>query len=147
MTAPARVRPAQQELALVEEPASTSTSASLGGHAPGGQVLQESAVTDKTSAVETEARMQEALEAEPANLRKLRSPQDPTLEDIEEHEDSGHCPPRPWCPACCAGYGKIDQHRRLLDEESKSVPTISMDYGYLGLTPQGPMDWFSCGPL
>ena len=79
---------------------------------------------------------QDALEAEPANLRRLRSPNLPTLEEIEEHEDNGHCPPRPWCPACVAGYGKSDQHRRLHDEESKAVPTISADYCYMGMTPE-----------
>jgi hypothetical protein len=75
------------------------------------------------------------------NIRAKVRPKQPTREEVEEREASGHLPYRTWCRSCGAGRGKSDAHSvtdvpEHLDEVH---PTVGMDYGWLnaGRTPQG----------
>ena len=64
----------------------------------------------------------------------LRSPVQPTLEEIEEHESTGHVQHRTWCGHCMRARGLHEQHS-LVDKEGKNehgVPILSADYFYMG---------------
>ena len=64
----------------------------------------------------------------------LRSPVQPTLEEIEEHESTGHAQHRTWCGHCMRARGLHEQHS-LVDKEGKNehgVPILSADYFYMG---------------
>ena len=71
-------------------------------------------------------------DAEPSNLKAMRAPRDPTQEEIDDHEAAGHTPYRSWRQACVAGAGRRDRHVRQLKDMEKAVPTISVDYAFLG---------------
>lgn len=71
------------------------------------------------------------LEADEAQLAQpLPAPDQPTEQMIREHEVS-HIPYRAWCTACVRGRGRTMQHRRV-DHSDNLIPTLSMDYGFLG---------------
>ena len=70
-------------------------------------------------------------DTEPAGVRPLPNPHDPTEEEIAEHEIF-HCPYRSGCRFCVMGGGKADPHYRQPDSEEKSVPSVSCDYCYMG---------------
>ena len=64
----------------------------------------------------------------------LRDPGQPTKREREEHELT-HQPPRPWCDECNMGRGQHDHHqtiRRADPFEESAIPTISLDYCFLG---------------
>ena len=71
---------------------------------------------------------QEDEEAQVA--RPLPAPDQPTEQMIREHEVS-HIPYRAWCTACLRGRGRTMPHVRI-DHSEDALPTLSMDYGYLG---------------
>eukprot|EP00971_Amphidinium_carterae_P113067 2239647-Amphidinium_carterae.1 len=68
----------------------------------------------------------EDIESGPSKARN--APQKPTLQEVERHEASGHCPYRSWCRACVAGRGRDDKHLR---DDPGGVATLAFDYGYL----------------
>ena len=66
-------------------------------------------------------------ELEAPGLRVLRSPSDPTSDEIELHEVAGHSPYRAWCRACVAGAGRSARHEKPRVGEEKCVPMICVD--------------------
>ena len=75
---------------------------------------------------------EEPLEAE--ILRVRMNPKNPTSQEKQEHEDSGHAVNRSWCAACVEGRGVGGQHRiELLEEEERerTTPIVAFDYGFL----------------
>ena len=66
--------------------------------------------------------------------KQIRQPQQPTRQELEEHELT-HVPFRDWCVHCCKGKVRNNPHRvnKEKDEETKenATTTISMDYMYL----------------
>ena len=71
-------------------------------------------------------------ELEAPGLKILRSPSDPTTDEIEMHEAAGHSPYRAWCRACVAGAGRSARHEKSRSAEEKCVPTICIDYAFMG---------------
>ena len=49
---------------------------------------------------------------------------------IDDHEVS-HLPFRSWCSFCVRGRGQSMGHFRI-DKGDEQVPTVSIDYGFLG---------------
>ena len=66
---------------------------------------------------------------EKAPVRIAKDPQQPTEQDIKEHNVT-HLPQRSWCPVCVKARGREDMHRKVLDKGDK--PTVSMDYKAFG---------------
>ena len=50
--------------------------------------------------------------------------------EIDEHQIT-HIPYRSWCKHCISGRGQSAQHRQLQCRDHE-IPTISIDYAYLG---------------
>ena len=73
-----------------------------------------------------------AENAEPANLRAMRAPRSPTQQEVDDHQAAGHTPYRNWCRACVAGAGRRDRHEKQRRAEERAVPTISVDFAFLG---------------
>ena len=67
---------------------------------------------------------------EPEVVKTCRAVFEPTAEEIARHEVT-HEPYRAWCPACVAGRGVDDKHTSS-DHTEDALPTIGLDYGYLG---------------
>ena len=75
---------------------------------------------------------EQAVEAEePINIRPLRAPSDPTVEEIEAHEASGHTQFRAWCRACLAGAGRNMAHAKVDRPDVHSVPVLVTDYCFM----------------
>ena len=55
----------------------------------------------------------------------------PSLRELEEHMLT-HIPYRSWCRHCISGRGQSDHHRKQLAGREQEVPTISIDYAFLG---------------
>ena len=68
-------------------------------------------------------------EAQRVQLKVVGKP--PSQKELEEHWIS-HLPYRNWCRHCISGRGQNDHHRKQLQKEEQEVPTISIDYAYLG---------------
>ena len=64
----------------------------------------------------------------------IRDPQEPTKQEIEDHELT-HIPFRDWCVHCCKGKSRSNPHRtnknKAEEDEENVVTTVSMDYMYL----------------
>ena len=69
---------------------------------------------------------EEALAAKP-----LRKPGQPTALEKASH-DITHLPPRSWCKFCVEGRGIHDHHVMSGEVPDGGVPTISMDYCFMG---------------
>ena len=65
------------------------------------------------------------------SLRPLRRPHEPTPEEVDEH-NVHHANYRAWCPHCVAGKGKAEAHIRLQSEREHVIPSLSMDYTFMG---------------
>ena len=65
----------------------------------------------------------------PVRAARRRRPDQPTAEEIAEHELS-HEPYRSWCADCVAGRGRADS-RIERSADQKSLPIFGVDYGYL----------------
>ena len=65
----------------------------------------------------------------PSESRIAKDPQQPTEQDIKEHNVT-HLPHCSWCPVCVKARGREDMHRKVLDKGDK--PTVSMDYKAFG---------------
>ena len=77
-----------------------------------------------------EEEVEEEMEEAPVNAR--RAPREPTEEERRRHEAS-HLPYRSWCEYCVKGRGRCRPHQRRKGEvEEHGLPTISMDYFFLG---------------
>ena len=68
-------------------------------------------------------------EAIPANA--LPSPTQPRREEIQEHVLT-HLPPRSWCRHCLRETGTSFPHFRSKTEGEHVVPTVSIDYFFMG---------------
>ena len=73
----------------------------------------------------------EEAEAEAARVpRKAPSPGDPTEEEREAHQLSGHACFRSWCRHCVRGRGSEAAHSSSKQLET-AMPVLSFDYCYL----------------
>ena len=69
-------------------------------------------------------------------VRQQRDPGQPTAEERRLH-DLTHLPYRSWCRDCVRGRGYAHPHRSLGEGADRPVPTVSMDYFYMGTRDQG----------
>ena len=76
--------------------------------------------------LEVDKEEDEALEP-----RVLRDPGAPTEAEVERHNVT-HLPFRSWCPACVEGKARDKPHRKSEEQDSKAVPELVFDYGFLG---------------
>ena len=63
--------------------------------------------------------------------KALRSPTQPTRKEIQEHVLT-HLPPRSWCRHCLRERGTNLPHFRSKTEGEHVVPTVSIDYFFMG---------------
>ena len=69
------------------------------------------------------------IEAQQPN--NLSSPILPTQDNIEAH-NVARLTFRSWCPACVRGRGLSVGHQKQTEKHEEQVPTMSMDYFFLG---------------
>ena len=74
---------------------------------------------------------------EPVNVKSLRAPWEPTKEEREAHEASGHAQFRSWCRACLAGAGRDTAHTRVDRPDERAVPVMAADYCFMGEKDEG----------
>ena len=74
---------------------------------------------------------EEENEGEETKVETKRGPSEPSAEEYEKHMASGHAVFRDWCECCVKGQGKSDFHKRQVDKNSETVPTVSIDYAYM----------------
>ena len=55
----------------------------------------------------------------------------PNQAEVDAH-NVAHWPFRSWCPHCVRGRGQASLHKKSKKEEEGRLPTISLDYGFLG---------------
>ena len=68
----------------------------------------------------------------------LKSPGDPSPEEIEEHEMMGHSVHRTWCGHCMRSRGLMEKHvQQKAEDKSQSIPTLGIDYFYFGKDEEG----------
>ena len=65
-------------------------------------------------------------------VRVPKSPDSPTTRELEEHEATGCVVYRSWCPHCVRARATVNPHWRSPPEEEHAVPTILMDYMFMG---------------
>jgi len=75
--------------------------------------------------------MEEETPQEARPPKALADPRKPTLAEVQAHNLT-HLPYRSWCPHCVRGKGKSLDHRTLDKERNHQVPTVSMDYCFMG---------------
>ena len=63
-------------------------------------------------------------------IRPMRSPCEPTREEVEQHNLT-HAQFRSWCPACVRGRGKNSPHYPV-ERDAEAIPIQSVDYCFLG---------------
>ena len=68
---------------------------------------------------------------EETEARHMRVAIKPTPEEVAAHEET-HLPSRSWCKYCVRGRGRSVSHHRVSGKEEEQIPTISVDYGFLG---------------
>ncbi|CAE7372762.1 GIP, partial [Symbiodinium sp. CCMP2592] len=62
-----------------------------------------------------------------------KSPDQPTADQITQHEASGHAVHRSWCVHCQRARKMVNPHRKVRRAELEtSLPTLHMDYFFLG---------------
>ena len=83
---------------------------------------------------EAEVRGQEEEEegSEERRARVVSRPVMPSEVEVEIHNAAGHCPYRSWCKFCVMGHGVSAPHRVRREESNSEVPSVSMDYMYMG---------------
>ena len=67
-------------------------------------------------------------EVEGPAARAARQPQEPTQDEVRQHEVS-HEPYRAWCASCVAGRGLSREHRAA-DHEESAIAVAGFDYGF-----------------
>ncbi len=68
-------------------------------------------------------------EQEGRRPKMRRNPNEPTKEEIREHQIT-HTPFRSWCPECVKARGKATGHPGCEDEE-RGVPRVHIDYWFM----------------
>ena len=76
--------------------------------------------------------MPEEVGEEQQAVKVLKPPDTPTLRDIEEHEAAGHVAHRSWCMHCARARAVESQRRAVPPEAENAVPTIMIDYMFMG---------------
>jgi hypothetical protein len=76
--------------------------------------------------------MPEEVGEEQQTVKVPKAPDTPTLRDIEEHEAAGHVAHRSWCMHCARARAMESQHRAAPPEAENAVPTIMIDYMFMG---------------
>ena len=69
---------------------------------------------------------------EPVSVRPLRAPWEPTKEEQDIHETSGHAQTRAWCSSCLAGAGRDTAHVRVERPHERAIPVFAADYCFMG---------------
>ena len=69
---------------------------------------------------------------EEVKVKVLPDPGAPTKQEVEDHKARNHLPYRAWCPHCVRGKGKSLAHQALEAEKDHTLPTVSMDYCFMG---------------
>ena len=83
---------------------------------------------EQAEEVEPEFEVEEE-EAQSADAQK--TPMLPSQAEIDEHNIT-HLPFRNWCPFCIRGRGLSSGHFARKTTEEQQVPTISVDYCFMG---------------
>ena len=65
-----------------------------------------------------------------------RGPAEPTPLEIAIHNIT-HLPYRAWCRHCVRGRGRSEAHQRMLRERDNALPTVVMDYCFMGSADDG----------
>ena len=86
---------------------------------------------------EVEKLGQEEEGHEERKARVASKPVMPGEAEVEAHKAAGHCPYRSWCKFCVMGHGVSAPHRLRKEESGSKVPSVSMDYMYMGNGDQG----------
>ena len=77
--------------------------------------------------------------AESAKNKSVPDVKGPSRKEREEHEAT-HCIYRSWCKHCVKGRGREDGHqRKTTADERPEVPTIAMDYCFMGKEDKKPL--------
>ena len=95
---------------------------------PGDVVLEQGEDQEPEKADEPEF---EVDEEEAHTVGVQRTPMLPSQSEIDEHNLT-HLPFRDWCPFCIRGRGLSSGHFARKTPEESQVPTISIDYCFLG---------------
>ena len=77
-----------------------------------------------------DAEIEEEAMNEGREAKLLSDAGKPSEKEIEIH-GATHVPHRSWCPSCVAGRCRDRPHRPAESVESKSIPQIVFDYGFL----------------
>ena len=64
--------------------------------------------------------------------KKVHIPKMPSKEEVDDHIIKGHVKFAAWCKHCIRGRAQEGQHRRNEAGESKEVPTVAIDYMWMG---------------
>ena len=64
-------------------------------------------------------------------VKVIRAPNQPSQEDIDKHNASGHVPFRSWCPVCVEASAKDAPHRAT-SGSTHDLPVFSSDYAFMG---------------
>ena len=73
----------------------------------------------------------EDVSEETRDPKLLQDPGAPSAAEVDRHCVT-HMPYRSWCPVCVEGRARDKMHKRGEDQESKEIPEIVFDYGFLG---------------
>ena len=76
-------------------------------------------------------------DAESAKNKSVPNVKGPSRKEREDHEET-HCTYRSWCKHCVKGRGREDVHNRKTQDEKLEVPTIAMDYCFMGKKTKSP---------
>ena len=63
-------------------------------------------------------------------------PIEPSAQERDQHEATGHVVFRNWCSSCIEGRGRALPHTRR-DHEENETPVLSWDYGFQGSKTHG----------
>ena len=67
-------------------------------------------------------------------VRGAKAPRQPTREEVDTHNRSGHLPRRRWCEICIRASCVASPHSTASSSSSRSFPALSCDYCYPGAT-------------
>ena len=73
---------------------------------------------------------QEIYLPENAPIKTLKSPEQPTAQEIEQHRASGHVPFRSWCPVCVQASANNPGHYAR-PAPAHDFPIFTSDYAFL----------------
>ena len=91
------------------------------------------AEAEESADIEGRAEASEEVGEEQRKAIVKRDPKQPTRDEIELHEATGHVSHRSWCLHCQRARATAQGHRRNqeLDEPEGQMPTLSLDYCYM----------------